>query len=144
MAGTEFHLTNTDHTDKCCAIKQGETFNYVTFFYPDDVSSYTPRGEIRDNYADSGGNLLATFTFDPLVYANVTLPGGGMDFRTIIIPSLSAATTETIPFTQNRKTVNDPVIVGRNVYVYDIELELAGTVIKLAYGWVEVLPEVTR
>lgn len=145
MAGTLFHLTDTDHTDGCFGIRQGETLNYLTFYYPADVSTYTPRGEIRDNYADNSGTLLASFTFDPLVYANVTLPGGGSGFRTVIIPKLSATVTESIPFTQNRTSASDAVIIGRNVYVYDIELEsTGGDVIRLAYGWVEIIPEVTR
>lgn len=143
----EFHLTRTDHIDqgRSYAIQQGASFDWLTFHYPDDVSSWNPRGQIRTDYRSRGGNLVADFDFDPLVYVSQTI-NGTTAFRTKIKPKLSAITTASMSFNlKRRKTSEDVAVPGRNVWVYDIELErpLDGLVVKISRGFVEVELEAT-
>lgn len=121
------------------AIKQGVTYDFATFYYPEDVSTWTPRGQIRKlPYSD----LLAEFSFAPLVFSSITLPDDSIGDRTIIIPILSATQTSLLPITNpNGKTL----VQGFNTWVYDIELESpTGKVICLVSGLVKVLPEVSH
>jgi hypothetical protein len=152
MPCATLHLTNTDYNDRCCAIEQGSDYTILDLYVEDedgeDYTTYTPKGQIRDNYPDNGGVVLAEFEFLPIVYGVFTLPTvpsiTGNFFK--VSPRLSAAVTQLIPSpSKTRATVDDPVKVGRNVWVYDIELHLGGKVPpKIAMGWVEVTREVTR
>lgn len=121
------------------AIRQGATFDIVTFYYPEDISDWIARGQIRKM---PHSDVLAEFTFMPLVYSAVTLADGTMGDRTIIIPILSAEQTSLLPITNENGAT---LIKGFNVWVYDIELESPmGKVIKLSSGFCKVLPEVTH
>ena len=120
-------------------IRQGATYDIVTFYYPEDISLWTPRGQIRKTpYSD----ILVEFTFLPLVFTSVTLPDGTIGDRTVIIPVLSATQTSLLPVTN---PYGQSLVQGFNAWVYDIELESpTGKVIKLSSGFCKVLPEVTH
>jgi hypothetical protein len=130
---TTFNLTGNN------AIHQGASYQCTTFYYPEDISDWTPRGQVRKTYLS---DVLVSFTFAPLTYQNVTLPDGNTGDRTLIIPTLTASETSQLPVTAPIISTN---IVGYNSWVYDIELESdTGEVIKLASGYVQVLAEVTH
>jgi hypothetical protein len=138
----DFNLDNL--SGGCYAIQQGATLDWLTLFYKDqDITSWSPSGEIRNKYAYQGGVVLANFSFDPLLYGSVT-EGGETFTATIIHPYLSATDTLSLPITLSR-TSSDRVIVGRNAFVYDLKLESPnGEVIMVAKGLIEVMPDVTR
>ena len=139
-----FNLDNFSVANACYAIEQGETLNNLAFYYQEvDVSDHVPTGEIRDNYFDPGGTVLATFSFDPLTFASVTV-GTDTFNATIIKPTLTDAQTQAIPLTPLPLTSSQG-IVGLTVWVYDIKLTSpGGDVIILARGHVQVVPDVTR
>ena len=118
------------------AIIQGETYRQLTgglITVDGDWSAGTPRGQIRNNLLGQGGTLIAAFEFESSVYdANTG--------KTTIKPFLQDEVTASLAATTWRegRTLN-----VRNTYVYDIEIELAGNVAKLAYGFVQVIGEVT-
>ena len=125
------------------AIYKGTDYNCLTFQHPQDLSTWTACGEIRNNYLHLGGELLAPFRFPPLVYGQVTQNNETVVNRTIISPILNASDTITLPVTRELKPGDRP-FVGRNVFVYDIKLESpTGVVIPLVYGFVQVLPDVS-
>jgi hypothetical protein len=139
-----FHLTRFDNAGVSSPILQGASFQLV-FYYFADISTYTPRGQIRSDYAVNNGSLLGSFTFDPLVYEEVVKEDETTDMATIIIARLSPEITELLPVPNLRNSISDRIVVGANVWVYDIELESeTGEVIRLSQGFVEVMPEVTR
>lgn len=136
----QFHLTKTDNTDGDYSIKQGETFDWLILTYPGDITATaTPRGQIRKKYADLDEDILATFNFDTLTYDEI-------EDYTIIHPTLSATITEALEApSKKRTTVRDAVVIGVNVFVYDIELEFNNNrVERICQGYVEVSREVTR
>lgn len=145
MPKATLHLTKTDYTNGTnFAVCQGSTFCTPQIYIKFDYSLWTPRGQIRRNYADVDPVVLANFTFDPIVYASVDI-NGDIDDRSLIVAKLDDSITETLPVTPLRRTISDAVRVGTNVWVYDIELESpTGVVNNLVSGYVEVLPEVTR
>ncbi len=116
------------------AIRQGKTYQ-ISFNYAEDVTTATPLGQIRTNYAQDENILLASFSFLPMVYDLITN-------KTTITAQLSAQQTESIPYTKYQGT-DSPNI--RNCYVYDMELVFPdGTVKVLApTAFVQVIPEVT-
>jgi hypothetical protein len=138
------HIFNLDNLDSCSAIEQGATLDFLTFYYKDqDITSWSPSGEIRNKYAYQNGSILATFRFEPLLYGSVT-EGGETFLATVIRPYLTAEDTLFLPVTLPR-TKSDRVIMGRNTFVYDIKLQSpSGQVIILSRGLVEVVPDVTR
>jgi hypothetical protein len=140
-----FHLTATDHESASYAIKQGATFDFVAFYYEENLSTWTPRGQIRDNYADKNGTIQASFSFDPLVFGPVTIDGITKNY-TKVKPILSATETRNLTFNlKTRSSASDIVTPGKNVWVYDIELESPGGIVRRdIQGWVEVSSEVTR
>ena len=146
MAQT-FHLTATDHTDYSYAIQQGSTFDSVTFLHPDNLTTWNARGQIRDNYADLGGVIKATFTFPTLVYEPVTI-GTVTKSYTKIKPTLSAAVTQALVF-DLKKRIDSTVtaVPGKNVWVYDVEVyssDVVPVVYRIGEGFVEISKEVTR
>lgn len=141
MATQNFDLSNT--SSNCFAILQCQTMNEVTFYLRDkDVSTYIPTGEIRDDYLENGGNLLATFSFEPIVFGSVTINGETFDASTIK-PLLSSSQTQLIPATFPRNA-SCPLIATVNAYVYDIKLTGIDETIIPVRGLVEVLPIVTQ
>lgn len=145
MTKNILHLTQTDYTDDTCfAICQGSTFCTPQIYIKKDYTTWTPRGQIRQNYADLEPVILANFIFDPIIFASVDI-NGDIDDRSLIIAKLPATVTELLPITPLRRSIEDRVRVGVNVWVYDIELEdPSGVVDNLVSGYVEVLAEVTR
>ena len=139
-----FHLTRFDNPNNVsCPILQGATFS-VIFNYFGDVSNHTPRGQIKTDYAINNGDLLANFTFSPLLYQLITKSDGTQEWATVITAKLTDEVTQAMPIPTLRSLPSDKITVGTNVYVYDVELESpTGEVIRLAQGYVEVLPEVT-
>jgi|GEM_PF-4946816 hypothetical protein len=164
MAAVVFHLTNTDNDATCYngghlrnavapprryAIEQGATFNWLTLVLEGDFTMWLPRGQIRDRYAEQGGLIKASFSFPPLVQGSANLPGGGTVLGTLIRPQLTDKQTTSLDWLatkmNKRATAKEQPIAGRNVWVYDIELESPqGEVIRIVEGWVEVTPEATR
>ena len=140
MACGVFDLVQT--SDSCYAIVQGSTLNWLTFYYPADVSTWTPSGQIRRNYADSDSTILADFSFDALTYGTFTVNGSSGSY-TQIRPILTNVQTQGLPITT--WTTGSDYKPGKNVWVYDLEIRSAGnTVVKVSRGVVQVLPEVTR
>lgn len=125
------------------AIIQGSTLDWLRFYYPDDISDWSPRGQIRNNYAYLAGEVLADFSFEPLVYGIVTYPDLTTANKTIIIPTLTDIQTSALPATREISSYYLRK-VGVTRWVYDIELEsTTGRVIKISSGTVEVKPEIT-
>lgn len=125
------------------SIYQGENFESLTLHYPEDLSTWLPRGQIRKNYLYKQGSLLANFSFKPIIWAEV-LVEENLSFRTIVIPTLSHLITASLPIPKPRGDSNFKP--GSNCWVYDIELikpDLSSS-IKLVRGYVEVIPEVTN
>lgn len=136
----QFHLTTTDNIPDDYSITQGSTYAFIMRYHDYDISDWNIRGQIRDNYADKNGNILASFDIPNIEYD----PENGW---TLIYVELSAQVTETLPLLPRiRQDKDDCIRIGSNVYVYDIEAEnpVNSLVIKLAYGYVEIKPEVTR
>lgn len=137
---SEFHLTKTDNNQDY-SIKQGASFALPIKYLGFDYSLWTPRGQIRRKYAYQVEleDILAEFSFSSITY-------NGTDDYSLVTAFLTPTQTEALPvLSQRRKTSRDAVIIGTNVFVYDIELESpTGDVIRDPYGYVEILPEVTR
>ena len=132
---------NPDGT--CFSIYKGTTYNQLTFYYRDqDVSSYTPIGQIRNNYFDVPGDLIESFNFEPLIFGSVTDDTGTYN-ATIIQPTLTAAQTANIPATL-AKEPSTPFLAGINGFVYDIKLIGSTETIIIARGFVQVFPDVSR
>lgn len=118
------------------SIKQGASFN-LTFLYSGDVSTWAIRGQIRDNFAEQDGDIIANFTFLPRVYDSDSE-------LTSIVAVLKANVTADMPSTkyQGSGTFNN-----RNCYVYDIEIvdpNDSNNVFKVVEtSYVQVKPEVT-
>lgn len=141
-----FHLTTTDHPDGVSyAIQQGATFDRIAFYVEEDLTGWIARGQIRDNYADLGGVIQATFNFAPLIYAP-RLVNGVTKSYVEIKPILTAVQTEAFRFGLKLRADDSVIAVpGKNIWVYDIELvSPAGIVRRDIGGWVEVTREVTR
>ena len=116
------------------AIVQGATYQ-VSFRYPSDVSLATPYGQIRTKYAQDVNELLADFSFLPMVYDS-------LENKTLITAQLTADQTSQIPYTKYQGGDNPSI---RNCHVYDMELHFVGGIKKkiVTVGLVQVKPEVT-
>lgn len=149
MPAAIFHLTNVDNLPSRYAIEQGATFAWLTLVLDGDYTTWTPRGQIRNNYASNGGVIKTVFSFSPLVMGTASLPGGGTATGTIVKPSLSNQQTQLLDWAESkmqaRSKSSEPALPGKNVWVYDIELESpSGEVMRLVQGFVEVNLEATR
>jgi hypothetical protein len=149
MSSAIFHLTNIDNYPNRYAIEQGITFDWLTIVIEGDFTRWTPRGQIRDRYAEEGGIVKATFSFAPLILGSAALSTGGNATGTIVKPFLSQAQTKVLNWLAAKMKVRtserEQAIPGRNIWVYDLELESPeGNVLRILEGWVEVSPEVTR
>lgn len=149
MPSAIFHLTNTDNAPNRYAIEQGATFDWLTLVLAGNFTNYIPRGQIRDRYVDQGGIIKASFSFLPLVMGNAPLPGGETISGTLLQPRLLQAETTVLDWfatkMNKRASSKEPAIVGKNVWVYDIELQSpSNEIIRVVEGYIEVVPEVTR
>ncbi len=149
MPAAIFHLTNVDNPPHRYAIEQGATFSWLTLVLDGDYLSWTPRGQIRNNYASNGGTVKTVFGFPPLTMGAATLPGGGTATGTIIKPTLTNQQTQLLDWAESkmqaRTKSSEPALPGKNVWVYDIELESpGGEVMRLVQGFIEVSLEATR
>ena len=118
------------------AIAQGGTYlalSKVGIEFEGDLTAATWEGDIRDNYLESGGNLLGGFDFLPPTYNAET------DITTVY-PILSFTTTQTLPGT-TWKTGRNPSLT--NCYVWDIEGTLDSIVYKKLPAFCAVKSEVT-
>ena len=111
------------------AIRQGKTYSF-SFSYPQDLTEGEMRGQIRNNWAQDGGELLGEFDFD------ITYDGE----KSLVIVNLDAVTTANIPYTRYQ---GNGVLSTRTAWVYDIEYEENLTVIPMFDGFNQVRPEVT-
>lgn len=147
MIGIVFHLTAVDNYPYNYSIQQGATLDWLTFVVEGDYKDWLPRGQIRDKYPNTGGTIKAEFSFDPLIFGEVTLPTGIKIMGTKIKPKINASTTTAFDWIQTkmqaRKARTDTAVPGKNVWVYDIELVKDTEVIRLVQGNVEVSPNVT-
>lgn len=141
MSCSTFNLIDDD--SGCYAIRQGATFDSLVILWPDDdLTDWTPRGQIRTNYVDASGVVLAEFTFADLTFGPETIDGTTANY-TRILPSLSASETQAI--SAPPKALTEDFIPGSNCWVYDIEIESPDGVVKrLVEGVVTVSREVTR
>ena len=133
-----FHLINT--ATSCRAMIQGDYFSpdRLTILYPGDVSDAIPYGFIRDEYKDSGGDLLATFSYLPLTYDNV-------ENKTTIPFYIPSAETVLIPFTKYQgEEGSEPN--KRNCWVYEVGITLSNgngeKIVLIANSFVQVIPQV--
>lgn len=121
------------------AIKQGKTFT-LTVYYKGDRSAWGIRGQIRDNYAEVEGVILANFTFLPLEYDAV-------EDSTRITLVLKGSVTELLPSTRYQAQEGQTPSVT-NCYVYDVEiidpLDVTNVIDVIEASFVQVKPEVTR
>ena len=133
-----FHLIDT--AEYKASITQGATYQ-ITFLYPEDVTTATPKGQIRRGYAQDNGEILAEFNF-------LTLQYDWECERTQITAELTAEQTVQIPYTKYTGVGNpkhpEPTI--KNCFIYDMELEFPDGVVKkiVATSLVQVNPETTR
>lgn len=114
------------------AITQGKTYQF-SFLVPSDLTAGEWRGQIRDKYAQDGGELLASFSF--------TATYDSIENKTLVVVKLEATDTAEIPYTKFQG-IGEPSV--RNCHVYDLEYEENGTVPPdYPSGFVQVKPEVT-
>ena len=119
----------------CYAIIQGETYVLGALLYPDeDISDGTPYGTIRDNYEDSTGTELATFSFYPLTYDALTQ-------KTTITPYLTKETTRALPFTKFQNEEGDtPTLRNSLVYEIGITKSTGENIVLISSSFVQVIP----
>ena len=156
MSCTEYNLIWTE--DSCRAIVQGKTFNWLTFLYPSDVTTWTPRGQVRQNFADIDLTIDASFSFSALAYGPHTVNGITSNY-TSIRPILTATQTTALPATKRGVVTVDgayititgvdgiekKATIGTDIWVYEVELESpGGTVVPIGNGLFQVLQEVVR
>lgn len=116
------------------AILQGETYQALSLTFPGDLSTWTPRGQIRSKLLEESGTLLAEFTFEASTY------DADAD-TTTVNPRLTPAQTTSLPKT---KWQGIGEYSKTSVYYYDIELESdTGEVVKSKTAIVQVIGEVT-
>ena len=119
------------------AIIQGEDYlelvNNDAIQLPGDLTDGIPTGQIRTDYLENGGILLASFSFEDSVYDEE-------NDVTTIKPYLTNEQTSSLRIT-SFKAGKTPSL--RNCYVYDFEIDLDGIKHKLAAGFVQVKGEVT-
>jgi hypothetical protein len=135
----QFHLTYTDNATNDYSINQGSDYKRP-IKYPGDVSLWTPRGSIRYTWLhfDPNSQPLATFSFPTLIYDTTS-------DKTFITLTLTSAQTILMPPTERRQSVTSAVVLGHNVYVYDVILiSPSGFVNNILSGYVEVNPMCTK
>lgn len=115
------------------AIIQGETYQALTLTFPGDLTTWTPRGQIRTGLLEDAGTLLSEFAFATPIYDAET-------DTTAIYPTLTATQTANLPKTKWQGTGE---YSRSGVYYYDVELESEGIVIKSKTAIVQVIGEVT-
>lgn len=137
MVANRFDLTNQ------YAIEQGATYDRLSLFLPDNVANWTPYGQIRRDFAYRDEVAIALFGFQPLQYREVELQGELVN-RTIITPYLTDEQTLLLPVPKTRRE-GEEYKPGKNCWVYDFKIESnSGEVVKLQWGYVDVIPDVTR
>lgn len=120
------------------AITQGKTYQLI-IWWEGDVSTWTPRAIIRDNYLTKGGEEKASFNFLPLSYP--VLDESNVSY-TLISLNLTASQTSLLEPTKYQGNEDD-LKVGKTL-LWDLELESpTGIVEGTNWGFVQVLPEVT-
>jgi hypothetical protein len=120
---------------------QGETWDkiYLTLSanptYPTgDFTGWTATGQVRDKRVDNGGVLLAEFVFTSLYDPE--------ELKTYFYPLIpSEITASDLPITKYKGTGNPS---DSNCWIYDIEIEKDGAVVKLAPGYLYVIGEANR
>jgi hypothetical protein len=137
MRSATFNLTNIDYPGKRYAIQQGATFDWLSVELSGDWSSWSCRGQIRNNYEQLSGEVKASFQFLPVVFDSVLN-------KSIIRPTLSALVTEGINWSLTpRRTRTETPRPGINCWVYDIEVFQGATVYRIVEGLIEISLEVT-
>lgn len=121
------------------AIKRGLTYNRFTISLPGNKTAWIPRGSIRDNYKEDGGNLLVEWRFD-------TAPAYDSEAdTTTFFPELTPEdTTSELLSPTILQSETKPPRVG-TAYLTDFEFENPdnGKVIGSEVVWVQVKKEVT-
>lgn len=121
---------------------QGETWDkiYLTLSanptYPTgDFTSWTAAGQIWDKRVDKGGILLGVFEFTKVYDSE--------NPKTIFYPTIVATVTEALPISKYQG-LDGTTPSDSNCWVYDIEIEKDGAVVKLAPGYLYVIGEANR
>lgn len=112
-------------------IVQGASWGNVNLYHPRDLSAGTARGQIRSDYLDRAGTLLADFTFLPLTFGLVSVNDGTPVSRTMVSPRLTGTATANIPYLDGAS------------WVWDIFVDLGAETIEIASGNIIVVPRVT-
>jgi hypothetical protein len=116
------------------AIVQGATYEKLILRIEGDYTLATFKAEIRNNILESGGDLLASFSFQQIAY-------DATEDKTTVVPVLSATQTADIPFTRF-DGVGEPS--RRNCWVWDMEAVFFDRVIKvIQLSLVQVTAEAT-
>jgi hypothetical protein len=124
-------ITNKDYD---LAIVQGATYDKLVLKIEGDYSNATFKAEIRNSTLESGGDLLATFSFQQIAYDAITN-------KTTVVPVLTATQTSEIPFTKFDGT-GEPS--RRNCWVWDMEAVKPNREPKIIQlSLVQVIAEVT-
>lgn len=131
------------------AIKKGETYNKIEFYYLDDISDpiWEMSMHIRKNYTtnnttDFNLDKLAEFSFLPNTYGFYNINGNHIN-ATKITPFLTYTDTRNLLLPES--SIKNKIIAGVNCWLY--ELEAFNTIedikLKICSGFVEVLGEIT-
>ena len=118
-------------------IEQGSTYRELFLSVAGDRTAGTWEGEIRDNYLDQGGLLLATFSFETSIYNSET-------GESSVEPFMLSDVTGTIAPTNDIGSTALGIVNG-GYYVYDIYYRTAPNDRKREfYGLVQVTPQATE
>lgn len=114
------------------AVYQGKTYEIILRI-DGDYTAGVLEAQIRDNFLNDGGTLLASFLFSDVTYDSI-------ETKTSMRMILNSAVTTLLEATRLSGNATPSV---RNCYVYDVEYTLTGVVSLICRGFVQVLPEVT-
>jgi hypothetical protein len=121
------------------SIKKGGTF-IISFRVDGNYSQWIPKAQIRNNYLEANGLVIATFEFLPLVYST-------QDNKTLITLRLKGGVTTNLPVT-NFQALSTQTPSVNNCLVYDLELidpNDTNNIMKvIEASFVQVSPEVTN
>lgn len=135
MGCRQFNLIN--NSTRCTAIVQGEYMSpdRLTLIAEGDLSSGTPYGRIRNNYAEENGTILGEFSFLPMTYDIST-------DKTTLPVFLPADVSALLPYTKFQGGDDEPS--KRNCWMYEIGVIMSPTVnrVLVANSFIQVIPSI--
>lgn len=123
-------------------VVQGESWDKIYLVlsanptYPTgDFSTWTATGQIWSKRVDKGGELLGEMEFSK-IYDPETL-------KTFFYPTIVPAVSRALPISKYQG-MEGTKASDSNCWIYDIEIEKDGAVVKLAPGYLYVIGEANR